>query len=265
MSTVLLHVINIKKQYFEKGKVIKTALNGVSFDIHKGEIISILGVNGAGKTTLSSILATLHPATSGDIMWYQAEGRSSIFDTVANYRKIVGFCPQKPNLDNELTLEENLIFAGRYYGMSPQAIIHKKDELVRKFDLLEYVNQKASVLSGGYKQRFLIARTLMHSPKLVILDEPTVGLDPQIRHQLWRVIADLKKDGITVLLTTHYMDEAEELSDRVCIINAGTLVAIDTPQRLKAVHQQNNLEGVFLKLTHIGQLPDDMNVRKESL
>lgn len=267
MSKVLLQIKNIKKQYVEKGKLIKKALNDVSFDIYKGEILSLLGVNGAGKTTLSSIIATLHPATSGEIVWYRSAGQSlSIFDDLKSYRKIVGFCPQKPNLDMMLTLEENLIFAGRYYGMNSLDIMQKKDELVRKFDLLEYAHQKASVLSGGYKQRFLIARTLMHNPKLVILDEPTVGLDPQIRHQLWDVIADLKKDGITVLLTTHYMDEAEKLSDRVCIINAGTIVTIDTPQHLKALHEQNNLEDVFLKLTHTDIRPSgDMSAHKESL
>ncbi len=112
----------------------------------------------------------------------------------------------------------------------------------------EYAKSKASVLSGGYKQRFLIARTLIHRPKLIILDEPTVGLDPHIRHQLWEQILDLKKSGASVLLTTHYLDEAEHLSDRVCIIDGGSVKTIDTPQNLMALHQKGRLEDVFLKL-----------------
>ena len=117
-----------------------------------------------------------------------------------------------------------------------------------EFDLHEYAKAKASVLSGGYKQRFLIARTLIHSPKFIILDEPTVGLDPHIRHQLWDQIKMLKRSGASVLLTTHYLDEAETLSDRVCIIDAGLVKTIDTPDNLKHLHQMQRLEDVFIKL-----------------
>lgn len=247
MDDILLRIQDIKKIYpGTSGAIGKEALKGVSFDIKKGEILGLLGVNGAGKTTLSSIIATLHPATAGDILW----GDKSIFQDLLNYRKIVGFCPQKPNLDMMLTLEENLIFAGRYYGMQKDEIDKKIKELAFKFNLIEYLKSSAYVLSGGFKQRFLIARTLMHSPKLVILDEPTVGLDPQIRHQLWQVIKELKDKGITVLLTTHYLDEADELSDRVCIIDSGEIITIDTPENLKAIHQKSNLEDVFLKLAN---------------
>lgn len=244
MDKTFIQIKDIKKNYVEKDKV-KHAVKGVSFYLHEGEIFGLLGVNGAGKTTLSSIIASLHPATSGDIIWND----KSIFGNLLNYRKIIGFCPQKPNLDAMLTLEENLDFIGRYYGMHATDRKQRIAKLAQKFNLTEYLKSQAHVLSGGFKQRFLIARTLMHRPKLVILDEPTVGLDPQIRHQLWQVIADLKKEGITVILTTHYLDEAESLSDRVCIIDAGSVITIDTPQNLKASHQKQNLEEVFLKLT----------------
>lgn len=112
------------------------------------------------------------------------------------------------------------------------------------------MNSKPEVLSGGYKQRVVIARSLMHNPKLVILDEPTVGLDPHIRHQLWESIRELKNEGVTVILTTHYLDEAEILSDRICILDKGIIKLIDTPENLKSIHQQSKLEDVFIKLMH---------------
>ncbi|MBX7067568.1 MAG: ABC transporter ATP-binding protein [Parachlamydiales bacterium] len=235
----LIQVQSVKKHYQTKA-----ALKGVSFELKSGEIFGLLGVNGAGKTTLSSIIAGLHPPTSGDILF---EGKS-IYEDIVSYRGIVGFCPQKPNLDLSLTLEENLLFAGRYQRMKPELIRARTKELMDQFHLHEYANEKASVLSGGYKQRFLIARTLLHAPKLIILDEPTVGLDPHIRRQLWDQIRELKKSGSTILLTTHYLDEAEYLSDRVCIIDAGTVKTIDTPDNLKKLHQMHRLEDVFIKL-----------------
>lgn len=239
MNTVLLQINNIKKNY-----PTKQALGGVSLDIYKGEILGLLGVNGAGKTTLSSIIATLHPPTQGDIL---CEGKS-IYEDVAAYRYRIGFCPQQSNLNPELTLEENLRFSGNYYGMTPQQIEDRLIQLTQQFDLVPYLHQKASVLSGGYRQRFMIARALMHGPELVILDEPTVGLDPHIRRQLWQQIKELKQSGVTVILTTHYLDEAEQLSDRVCFLDAGLIRLVDTPENLKADFKMNSLEDVFIAL-----------------
>lgn len=243
MQNSFLSLKEIKKCYYGKNKTVHEALKGVSFELQKGEVFALLGANGAGKTTLSSILATLHPPTHGEILW---EGES-IYRNILRFRKIIGFCPQKPNLDQSLTLEETLLLAGRCFGLSKELANERKDLLVEQFRLAEYIKSNPSVLSGGYKQRFLIARALMHNPELVILDEPTVGLDPHIRRQLWEVIAQLKSRGITVLLTTHYLDEAEHLSDRVCLIHKGMLRLIDTPANLKKQHQKNNLEEVFLK------------------
>lgn len=242
-NTVLLHIQNITKTYPGTPRPIK-ALKGASIDIHQGEILSLLGVNGAGKTTLSSIISTLHPPTSGDILY----NGQSIYDNLTTYRRIIGFCPQKPNIDTMLTIEENLIFAGRYFNVPEDEIKKRSKDLMQKFNLTKYAQAKGSILSGGYKQRFLLARTLMHQPKLVILDEPTVGLDPHIRRNLWDVIKELKQAGVTVLLTTHYLDEAEYLSDRVCILDKGIIQLVDTPDNLKTKYSKGKLEDVFIQL-----------------
>lgn len=243
MTNVLLQIQNITKTYKVINKTIE-ALKGVSLDIYKGEVLGFLGVNGAGKSTLSSIIATLHPATSGDILYKN----SSIYNDLPKFRMRLGYCPQKPNLNPHLTLEQNLLFAGRLYGMSDEQIAPRISILAKRFGLESYLAQKAEILSGGYKQRFMIARSLIHSPEIIILDEPTVGLDPHIRRSLWDAIRELKKDGITVLLTTHYLDEAEKLSDRVVILDQGFIKLIDTPDKLMADFKQKNLEDVFIEL-----------------
>lgn len=239
MANIFLQIIDVKKKYGAT-----PVLKGISINIYQGEILSLLGVNGAGKTTLSSIIATLHPATEGDIL-YNGE---SIYNHITEFRRILGFCPQKPNLNSMLTLEQNLRSDGTLYGMLPADIDARIKELAEQFELTNYLQEKASMLSGGYKQRFMIARTLMHRPKFIILDEPTVGLDPHIRRNLWEIIKGLKKQGITVLLTTHYLDEAEKLSDRVCILDKGQIRLVDTPDKLMADFQQKNLEDVFIGL-----------------
>jgi ABC-2 type transport system ATP-binding protein len=239
----LLSIAHITKRYpLKQGS--HMALKGVSLDIHAGEILSLLGVNGAGKTTLSSIIATLHPPTSGDITFRG----TSIYADLPAFRQRIGYCPQAPNLNNMLTLEENLMLAGRYYGLSAPETQARITLLVAQFGLEKYLPEKASILSGGYKQRFMIARSIIHKPELLILDEPTVGLDPHIRRQLWSIIRDLKKDGMTVLLTTHYLDEAEKLSDRVCILDKGTIMLIDAPHKLMTDFKQQNLEDLFVQL-----------------
>ena len=245
MNSILLQISAIIKSYND-GYVTINALKGVDLTIYKGEILTLLGVNGAGKTTLSSIIATLHPATSGDI----TKDGISIYKDIVKYRTTIGFCPQKPNIDMMLSLEENLYYAGLYFGLSKPLIKERTEYLLERFGLTQYRYSKGYVLSGGYKQRFLLARTLMHKPDLVILDEPTVGLDPHVRRDIWEIIKDLKKDGTSVLLTTHYLDEAEKLSDRVCVLDKGIIEIIDTPENLIAAHGQGKgtLEDVFVKL-----------------
>lgn len=238
----LIDVKNVTKIY--AGRDNKPALNDVSLSLRKGEIISLLGANGAGKTTLSSIIATLHPPTHGTLY---AQGRS-IYDDLYTYRRTVGYCPQKPNFCSSLTVREHLLFAGRYFSMSEDDLKKRCEKLLDKFGLKEYAGSSPDVLSGGYKQRLLIARALIHNPSLVILDEPTVGLDVQIRRQLWDIIKELKNDGVTVLLTTHYLEEAEYLSDCICILNKGQIQLIDTTANLKAAYKKGKLEDVFLEL-----------------
>ncbi len=240
---VLLELKNIQKKYTtSRGQI--DALKDVCLDIKQGEILSLLGVNGAGKSTLSGIIATLHPASSGQILY---KGKS-IYDNIEHFRSKIGYCPQKPNLKSMLTLEQNLIFAGRYYGMPDDLIAKRIEKLSKQLELTQYLQESASILSGGYKQRFMIARSLIHNPELIILDEPTVGLDPDIRRNLWDVILGLKDQGMTVLLTTHYLDEAEKLSDRVCILSEGKIQLIGTPDQLMHDFKQTNLEDMFLEL-----------------
>lgn len=239
----ILEIKNLQKIY-ASGKTPVHALNDVTFTIKEGEIFGLLGVNGAGKTTLSSILATLHPATSGDVLY---KGKS-IYSDIITYRKSLGFCPQNQNLDTFLTVKENLIFAGRYFLMAENIIQKRVQELMFELELTQYADFEIDQLSGGTKQRVLIGRALMPNPSIIILDEPTVGLDPDIRKKLWQLILNLKKQNITVILTTHYLDEAEALSDRVCILHKGRILLIESVAALKEQHQKAKLEDIFLHL-----------------
>ena len=241
MAQNLLSVENVSKYYG-----IKKALDSVSLTIYQKEVVSLLGANGAGKTTLSSLIATRYPVSSGDIIF---QG-TSIYQDIVRYRCFIGCCPQQGNLNPDLTLQDNLLFAGRYYGLSGKLLIDRLDEVVEQFGLREYLREFPKVLSGGYKQRFLIARSIMHKPKLVILDEPTVALDPHVRHQVWEHIRDMRDRGMSVLLTTHYLDEAEMLSDRVCVLDHGKIRHIDTPKNLMSTFNKSRLEDVFLELMH---------------
>lgn len=245
MPNILVSLKDVHKAYGTQKYAIH-ALKGVSLDIYAGEVIGLLGVNGAGKTTLSSIIASLIPVSAG-LLEYHGK---SIYQDLIGYRKILGFCPQKPNFDKKLTVKENLLFGGRYYGLSGAQCMQRAEELMEQFELVQYAHAAPFILSGGYKQRLIIARSLMHKPKLLILDEPTVGLDPHIRRQLWDVVLGLKQQGVTVVLTTHYLDEAEVLSDRVCILDKGAIHTIDTAANLKNTFSKGTLEDVFLQLLH---------------
>lgn len=239
-----LTISHVSKVYTHKKGIIK-ALDDVSLTIEKGEIFSLLGVNGAGKTTLSSLLATLHPVSAGEILY----NGQSIYAHLEEYRMHVGYCPQYPNLDVHVSVEDNLIFAGRYFLQTKEQATKRAHELMQQLHLTRYAQAPVHALSGGYKQRLSIARALMHHPTIVILDEPTVGLDPDIRRQLWDIIIDLKKMGITIILTTHYLDEAEMLSDRVCLMHKGKVKQIDTVENLKTHYGHDTLEKAFLAFT----------------
>lgn len=236
---VILELKEIAKKYGTR-----TVLQSISFSIYEGEIISLLGVNGAGKTTLFSLIASLRPPTSGSLLFKN----KSIYDDILAYRNALGFCPQKPNFEKALSVEENLIFAGLYFGLSHAIVKERVQQMLHRFGLTRFRTQSPDVLSGGYKQRLLIARALMHNPKLLVLDEPTVAMDQHIRRQLWDHIKALKKDGVTIILTTHYLDEAEYLSDRICILDKGRIRFFDTVENLKQAHGLPTLEKIFIKL-----------------
>jgi ABC-type multidrug transport system ATPase subunit len=243
MPKPILEIQNLVKKYISNRQE-KRALDGVTLKILKGEIFCLLGVNGAGKTTLSSILATIHPPSSGSIFF---DG-ISIYDNLTHYREALGYCPQQQNLDDDLTVRENLIFAGRYFLMPHDKIISRTQTLLKKFDLESHQNCSINELSGGNKQRLLMARALIHEPAILILDEPTIGLDAEIRKTLWDRILSFKARGTTIILTTHYLDEAEYLSDRVCILHQGKVLLIESLKELKARHAQAKLEDIFLRL-----------------
>lgn len=249
MSKAILQINNLTKIY-DTGKTITRALDGVTFEIFEGEIFGLLGVNGAGKTTLSSILATLHPPTSGSVLF---KG-TSIYDELMEYRMHLGFCPQRQNLDMFLTVKENLIFAGRYHLIPKKELEERVIDIMERLEITQYASFNIDELSGGNKQRVLLARSLIHKPSVVILDEPTVGLDPDIRRKLWVQIKQLKEVGITVILTTHYLDEAEILSDRVCILNKGKILRIESTQKLKEEFNMASLEDIFIQLMNIDEL-----------
>jgi len=239
MSSYLVKLIDITKLFGTR-----QALKGITLDLYYGEIVSLLGANGAGKTTLSSILATIRPPTSGDILY----NGSSIYSDIVSYRRVLGYCAQRPNLNINLTVEQNLQRAGLYYGMSAQDITERIAVLAKELMFKEYLTAKPAALSGGFKQRIMIARGIIHRPKLVILDEPTVALDPHIRRSLWDYIIAMKKEGMCVLLTTHYLEEAEVLSDRVVVMDNGKVRMVDSPKNLMATFAKESLEDVFMAL-----------------
>jgi ABC-2 type transport system ATP-binding protein len=205
-----------------------TAVDGVSFDIREGEIFSLLGPNGAGKTTTISMLCTLFPPTSGEAF---IDGHSVVSETMA-VRRLIGVVPQELALYDELSARENLAFWGRMYGMGGTALKTRIAEVLDQVGLTDRASHRVKTYSGGMKRRVNIGVGLLHKPRLLFMDEPTVGVDPQSRRAILDTVKLLNRNGMTVLYTTHYMEEAQELSHRVGIIDRGRLVAIGTQGEL---------------------------------
>ncbi|WP_022853345.1 ABC transporter ATP-binding protein [Thermodesulfatator atlanticus] len=216
-------VENLVKRY---GAI--NALKGVSFEINEGELFALLGPNGAGKTTTIRILCGLTRPTAGQAFFFDI----SVFDNPVRAKKMAGLVPQAVNLDLELTVNENLLIHGLLYGLSRKEIRKRSRKLLEFAELLERAGSKVRTLSGGMRRRLLIIRALLHEPRILFLDEPTVGLDPHIRRKLWGLIKRIQQEGTTILLTTHYIEEAEFLAERVAFIDGGRLVTVDTPQAL---------------------------------
>ncbi len=209
-----------------------TAVDGIDLTIEPGESFAMLGPNGAGKSSTMRMVSTVSPITSGSLRIF---GMDPHVDGPA-IRDRLGVVAQENNLDDELSVVENIILYGRYFGLSWKEARAKATELLGFAQLEDRADARVTSLSGGMKRRLAIARALVNDPDLVLLDEPTTGLDPQARHLLWQRLYELKERGVTLLLTTHYMDEAEQLADRLVVMDHGTIVAQGAPAELIAEH-----------------------------
>jgi ABC-2 type transport system ATP-binding protein len=242
MPSSILEVHNLVKKYGDF-----TAVKGITFDIEEGEIFSLLGPNGAGKTTTISMLSTLYTPTLGDAVI----GGHSITKNPMAVKQIIGVVPQELALYEDLTARENLIFWGQMYGLSGKSLNSRVDEVLEQIGLTDRAKNRVKTYSGGMKRRVNIGVGLLHKPRLLFMDEPTVGIDPQSRRAILDTVKDLNKKGMTVLYTTHYMEEAQELSDRVGIIDHGELIALGTQKEL--TQQVGQTETLIL---HIGETDD---------
>jgi ABC-2 type transport system ATP-binding protein len=219
-----------------------TAVDGISLGVDEGEFFGLLGPNGAGKTTTISAIVGLARITAGTIRLF---GHDVERDWRAA-RATVGLAPQEYNFDRYLNIRDVLIYQAGYYGLRGPAVTRRADDLLERFDLGSKAKQPFTRLSGGMKRRLTIARALMHEPRLLILDEPTAGVDVELRLELWAFLRELNRAGMTIILTTHYLEEAEELCSRIGIIEAGRIVALETTKKLVG---ERSLQDVFLELT----------------
>ncbi len=220
-----VEVRDLVKRY-PKGRV--NAVDGVSFAVTPGEVFGLLGPNGAGKTTTVGVLTTRVRPTGG-VAW--VAGVDVAADPV-RARRLVAVVPQRNNLDRSLSIRHNLLFHAAYHGVPPDERARRADALLEEFGLADRADDKPDMFSGGQAQRVMVARALMHAPRVLFLDEPTTGLDPAARLFVWDRVADLKSRGVTIVLTTHDMDEAATLADRVGIMDHGKLLALDSPEAL---------------------------------
>ena len=210
----------------------RSAVAGIDFDVRDGEFFGFLGPNGAGKTTTMRMIAGVSPRTSGtlEIFGQDPDLHGS------EIRGRIGVVHQQETLDMELSVRENLLVFGRFFGMDRASIATRADELLELFQLSDRAKDQVEPLSGGMKRRLSIARSLIASPRILMLDEPTTGLDPQARHLLWDALQRLKRGGTTIVLTTHYMDEAEQLCDRLVVMDQAKIVAEGSPRQLIVEH-----------------------------
>ena len=228
---------NLVKRYGEL-----TAVNGISFEVRRGECFGLLGPNGAGKTTTIRMINCVSPVTSGELLvdWMPVQTRQR------RIKATLGVVPQDDNLDPDLTVYQNLRAYARYFDIPRDVAEERITEALTLFQLNDRRKDKIDQLSGGLKRRLTIARGLLNSPKILVLDEPTTGLDPQARHLVWQKLRYLRSQGVTMLLTTHYMDEAAHLCDRILIIDEGRIIAAGTPDELVREHAGTDVVEVHL-------------------
>ncbi len=220
------------------------AVKGIDFEIKEGECFGFLGPNGAGKTTVMRMIQCFMEPSEGVLEVFGMDTKKY----PSKIKEKIGVMPQENNLDPDLSVEENLIVYANYFDIKKKVAKEKGEELLRFVDMLEYKKYKIDKLSGGMKRKLVLARALINGPDLIILDEPTTGLDPQSRHNVWDMLKILKSKGKTSILTTHYMEEADNLCDRVAIMDSGLIIESGKPEELKNKYG-GNLEDVYLKLT----------------
>ncbi|MEN6616384.1 MAG: ABC transporter ATP-binding protein [Syntrophorhabdus sp.] len=220
------------------------AVDNVDFSITSGEFFGFLGPNGAGKTTIMRILYCFMPPTSGEVKVLGC----NVLEEPSRIKSRIGVMPQDDSLDPDLSVIQNLVVYGRYFDIPRKRSAPLAKELLASVDLSDKTNENIRNLSGGMKRSLLLIRSLVNDPEIIILDEPTTGLDPHSRQTVWKRLSDLQEKGKTLLLTTHYMEEAEKLCDRVAIMDRGKIIVIASPQELMERHG-GNLETAYLKLT----------------
>jgi ABC-2 type transport system ATP-binding protein len=268
METVIT-VRDLKKTFKPKSRkgIEVKALDGISFEVARGEFFGLLGPNGAGKTTTIGILTTRVLPTDGVA---QIEGIDVARDPVSVKRRI-GVVPQVNNLDRALTAKEILLFHAEYFGVAKQEREERARRLLERFELTERADEKITGWSGGMAQRLKIGRALMHDPAILFLDEPTTGLDPQARRAMWDLLTELNQKGLTILLTTHYMEEADQLCGRTAIVDHGKVLALDSPAQLKRsvpggylveLQIRNNVNGAFTEA--LKTLPGVVEIKTEN-
>jgi lipooligosaccharide transport system ATP-binding protein len=245
----MIHASGLRKSF---GDV--DAVRGIDVEVRRGEAFGFLGPNGAGKSSTMRMVAAVSPPSGGTL---RILGLDPASDGPA-IRARIGVCPQEDTLDTELTVRDNLVVYGRYFGISRAEVAERADELLEFVQLTEKAKAKVDNLSGGMKRRLTIARSLINKPDLLLLDEPTTGLDPQARHTLWDRLFRLKQAGVTLVLTTHYMDEAEQLCDRLVVMDKGLIVAEGSPLGLIAQHSTREVAELRFGVASDGQSHDGL-------